>query len=102
MCQALSDKSINMRRLRKRFPIYREQALAIFHKRYRPLLVRSFKISDTLPEDYCHVRGARDFFYSSFANCWFVQFALTYDDPSIVNGRLLVISKSTAQILYDE
>jgi hypothetical protein len=70
--------------------------------RYRPSLVRSFKITDTLPEDYCHVRGDRDFFYSSYANCWFVQFALTYDDPSIVNGRLLVISKSTAQILYNE
>jgi len=27
---------------------------------------------------------------------------LTDDDGSIVNGRLLVISKSTAQILFDE
>ena len=102
MCQALSDQSINMRRLRKTFPIYREQALAIFHNRYRLSLVRSFKIRDTLPEDYCHVRGDRVFFYSSYPNCWFVQFALTYDDRSIVNGRLLVISKSTAQILFDE
>jgi len=48
------------------------------------------------------VRGDRDFFYSSYPNCWFVQFALAYDDGSIVNGRLLVISKSTAQILFDE
>src|SRR5215510_9705803 len=102
MCKALSDKSINMRRLRKRFPIYREQALAIFHNQYRPSLIRSFEITDTLPEDCCHVRGDRDFFYSSYANCWFVQFALTYDDPSIGNGRLLVISKNTAQILYDD
>ena len=102
MCQALSDQSINMRGLRKTFPIYREQALAIFHDRYRPSLVRSFKIRDTLPEDYCHVRGDRVFFYSSYPNCWFVQFALTYDDRNIVNGRLLVISKSTAQILFDE
>ncbi|PYI98734.1 MAG: hypothetical protein DME98_03285 [Verrucomicrobia bacterium] len=91
-----------MRRLRKTLPIHGEQALAIFHNRYRPSLVRSFKIKDTLPEDYCHVHGDRDFFYSSYPNCYFVQFALTYDDPSIVNGRLLVISKSTAQILYDE
>ena len=91
-----------MRRLRKSFPIYREHALAIFHNRYRPSLVRSFKISDTLPEDYCHVHDDRDFFYSSYPNCYFVQFALTSDDPSIVNGRLLVISKRTAQILYDK
>ena len=47
------------------------------------------------------VPGDRDI-YSSYANCWFVQFALTYDDPCIVNGRLLVVSKSTAQIVYDE
>ena len=89
------------RRLRKSFPIYREHAMAIFHDRYRPSLVRSFKITDTLPEDYRHVHADRDF-YSSHANCWFVQFALTDDDPRIVNGRLLVISKSTAQIIYDE
>ena len=87
--------------LRKSFPIRREQALAIFHNRYRPSLIRSFKITDTLPEDYRHVSGDGDF-YSSYANCWFVQFALTYDDPCIVNGRLLVVSKSTAQIVYDE
>ena len=87
--------------LRKSFPIRREQALAIFHNRYRPSLVRSFKITDTLPEDSRHVPGDRDF-YSSYANCWFVQFALTDDDRSIVNGRLLIISKSTAHILFDE
>ena len=46
--------------LRKSFPIRREQALAIFHNRYRPSLVRSFKITDTLPEDYRHVPGDRD------------------------------------------
>ena len=91
-----------MRRLWKTLPIHGEQALAIFHNRYRPSLVRSFNIRDTLPEDYCHERDDRDFFYSSYPNCYFVQFALTSDDPSIVNGRLLVISKSTAQILYDE
>ena len=89
-----------MRRLRKTFPLHGEQALAIFHNRY-PSLVRSFTIRDTLPEDYCHVRGDRDF-YSSYPNCYFVRFALTDDDRSIVNGRLLVISKSTAQILFDE
>jgi hypothetical protein len=75
--------------------------MAIFHDRYRPLLVRSFKITDTLPKDHRHVSGDRDF-YKSYANCWFVQFALTRDDPRIVNGRLLIISKSTAQILYDK
>jgi hypothetical protein len=91
-----------MRRLRKTFPIYQEQANAIFHNRYRPSLVRFFKITDTLPKDYCHVRGDRDFFSSSYPNCWFVQFALISDDPSIVHGRLLVILKNTAQILYDE
>ena len=76
--------------------------MAIFHVRYRPSLVRSFKISDTLPEEYCHVRGDRDFFYSSYPNCWFVQFALTHDGRRSVNGRLPVISKRTAQILFDE
>jgi hypothetical protein len=91
-----------MRRLRKTFPLHREQALAIFQNRYRPSLVRSFIVRDTLPEDYRHVRGDRDFFYSSYPNCYFVQFALTSDDRSIANGRLLVISKSTAEILYDE
>ena len=89
-------------RRRDRFPIYREQTLAIFHKRYRPSLVRSFKITDALPEDYRHVRGDRDFFHRSYKHCWFVQFALTHDDPSVVNGRLLIVSKRTAQILYDE
>jgi hypothetical protein len=91
-----------MRRLRKTFPIHREQALAIFQNRYQPSLVRSFIVRDTLPEDYRHVRGDRDFFYRSYPNCYFVQFALTSDDRSIVKGRLLVISKSTAQILFDE
>src|SRR5215469_9279507 len=90
------------RRLRQSLPIYGEHALAIFHGRYRPSLVRSFKIRDTLPEDYRHVRGDRNFFYRSYPNCYFVRFALTSDDPRIVNGRLLVISKKTAQILYDE
>ena len=89
-----------MRRLRKTLPIRREQALAIFQHRYP--LVRSYNIKDTLPEDYCHVRGDRDFFYSSYPNCYFVRFALISDDPRIRDGRLLVISKSTAQILYDE
>src|SRR6266481_1229023 len=37
-------QSINMRRLRKTFPIHGEQALAIFHNRYRPSLVR-FRLS---------------------------------------------------------
>ena len=89
------------RRLGKSFPIYREHAVAIFHGRHRPSLVRSFKIGDSLPKDYCYVSGDRDF-DSSYANCWFVQYALTGDDPRIVNGRLFVISKSTAQILYDK
>ena len=86
--------------LRKSFPIRREQALAIFHNRYRPSLVRSFKVTELCRKSR-HVPGDRDF-YSSYANCWFVQFALTYDDPCIVNGRLLIVSKSTAQIVYDE
>ena len=90
------------RRLRQSLPIYGELALAIFHSRYRPSLVRSFKIRDTLPENFSHVRGNRDFFYRSYPNCYFVRFALTSDDPRIVNGRLLIISKNTAQILYDE
>ena len=91
-----------MRRLRKTLPIRREQALAIFENRYRPSLVRSFIVRDTLPEDYRHLRGDREFFYRSYPNCYFVQFALRSDDHSIGKGRLLVISKSTAQILFDE
>ena len=90
------------RRLRKTFPIHGEQALAIFHHRYRLSLVRSFKIRDALPEDFRHVRGDRDFFYRSYPNCYFVRYTLKSDDPRIVNGRILVISKSTAQILYDD
>jgi hypothetical protein len=87
-------------RLRKTLPIRREQAMAIFQNRYP--FVRSYITRDTLPEDYCHVRGDRDFFYSSYPNCYFVRFSLTSDDPRIVNGRLLVISKRTAQILFNE
>ena len=90
------------RRLRQSVPIYREHALAIFHGRYQPSLVRSFRLRDTLPEDYRHVRGDPAFFYRSYPNCYFVQFALHSDDPKIVNGRLLIISKNTAQILYDD
>jgi hypothetical protein len=90
------------RRLRQSLPIYKEHAGAIFHGRYRRSLVRSFELKDTLPKDYRHVRGDRDFFYRSYPNCYFVRFALISDDRSIVNGRLLVISKSTAQILFDE
>jgi hypothetical protein len=96
-----SSKNRKMR-LRKTFPLHREQAFAIFENRYKPSLIRSFNIKDTLPKDYRHVRGDRDFFYRSYPNCYFVRFALRSDDSSIVNGRLLVISKSTAQILYDE
>jgi hypothetical protein len=81
--------------------ISREQALAVFHQRYRPSLVRLFEITDTLPQDFCHLPGDCDF-YGSFANCWFVQFALTYDDPCLVADRLVVVSKSSGEIVYDD
>jgi hypothetical protein len=81
--------------------ISREQALAVFHQRYRPSLVRLFEITDTLPEDFCHLPGDCDF-YGSFANSWFVQSALTYDDPCIVADRLVVVSKSSGEIVYDD
>src|SRR5437868_13543180 len=54
--------------------ISRERALAVFHERYRQSLVRWFEITDTVP-DGCD-------FYDGPTNCWFVEFFLTYDDPS--------------------
>ena len=80
--------------------ISREQALAVFHERYRPSLVRCFEITDTLPDPPDTPPEHRDF-DDSFGECWFVHFALTYDDPSIWDERLVAISKSTGQIVYD-
>jgi len=75
--------------------ISREQALAVFHERYRPSLVRWFEITDSLP-DACYPEDG-------LTNCWFVQFVLTYDDMSISEpDRLVAVSKSTGEIVYDD
>jgi hypothetical protein len=50
---------------------------------------------DTLP-DGCDVYGVP-------TNFWFVQFFLTYDDTSILQpSRLVAVSKSTGEIVYDD
>ena len=76
--------------------ISREQALAVFHERYRPSLVRSFEITDTLPD--------ASYTEDGLTNCWFVQFVLTYDDMSVSqpDPRLVAVSKSTGGIVYDD
>jgi hypothetical protein len=76
--------------------ISREQALAVFHERYRKSLVRWFDITETLPHD------AGLYEYDGPTNCWFVQFCLTYDDLSIGPSRLVAVSKSTGEIVYDD
>jgi hypothetical protein len=75
--------------------ISREQALTAFHQRYPQAIVRWFEVTDTLP-DGCDL-------YSGPTNCWFVRFFLTYDDPSILqSSRLVAVSKSTSEIVYDD
>jgi hypothetical protein len=76
--------------------ISREQVLAVFHQRYRQSLVRWFKITDSLPAD----AGLYD--YDGPTNCWFVQFCFTYDDQLLSPSRLIAVSKSTGEIVYDD
>jgi hypothetical protein len=82
---------------RKPLPdISRQQVLAVFHQRYRQSLVRWFKITDSLPPD----AGLYD--YDGPTNCWFVQFCLTCDDQLLSPSRLIAVSKSTGEIVYDD
>ena len=75
--------------------ISRERALEVFDERYRKTVVRWFEITDTLP-------GGSDFLRFP-TNCWFVEFFLTYDDPSVwPQSRLVAVSKSTGEIVYDD
>jgi len=72
----------------------REQVFEIFHERYRPTLVRWFKITDTLPDSWD--------LYDVPKNCWFVQFSLIYDDTLTAQPRLVAVSKRTGEIVYDD
>jgi hypothetical protein len=60
----------------------REQVFEIFHERYRPTLVRWFKVTDTLPDAWD--------LHDVPKNCWFVQ------------PRLVAVSKRTGEIVYDD
>ena len=55
--------------------ISREQALTVFYQRHPSQIIRSFEITDTLPQG-CSI-------YNCPKDCWFVRFLTTYDDPWI-------------------
>ncbi|PYL25436.1 MAG: hypothetical protein DMF37_04905 [Verrucomicrobia bacterium] len=64
--------------------VSKEQALGVFHQRHASAIVRWFEIADSL------------------TNCWFVRFSTIYDNPCILQpSRLVAVSKSTGEIVYD-
>ena len=74
--------------------INREQALSLFHQRHPSQIIRWFEITDALPSG-CSI-------YNCPKECWFVRFFTIYDDPFILqSSRLVIISKSTGEIVDD-
>ena len=73
--------------------ISREQALAVFHQRHPAQIVREFEITDTLPEG-CAV-------YACPKDCWFIRFLTVYDEPALRSSRLVAVSKTTGEIVFD-
>lgn len=75
--------------------ISKEQALAVFHQRHPSQIIRWFEITESLPEG-CSI-------YACPKDCWFVRFFTIYDDPCILqSSRLVAVSNSTGQIVYDD
>jgi hypothetical protein len=73
--------------------INRDEALALFHERHPPATVEGFRITDTLP-DNCAV-------YNPPTNCWFILFSESPFQWRLQSSRLVAISKSTGEIVYD-
>jgi hypothetical protein len=74
--------------------ISRDQALAAFHHHHPSAIIRWFEITDTPPAG-CSI-------YNCPKDCWFVRFLTIYDDPCILQpSRLVAVSKSTGEIVYD-
>jgi hypothetical protein len=73
--------------------IGREQALAVFHERYPRGTVHWVEITDNLP-DRCAV-------YNRPADCWFVLFLEEKLITRLRSSRLVAVSKSTGEIVYD-
>jgi hypothetical protein len=91
--QGMVDTKKQQLEVPPRMKYRREQVFEIFHERYRPTLVRWFKITDTLPDAWD--------LYDVPKNCWFVQFSLNNDD-TIAQPRLVAVSKRTGEIVYDD
>jgi hypothetical protein len=73
--------------------ISRDQALTVFHRRYRRELVYRVHITDTLP-DNCAV-------YNRPTNCWFLLFSDEEFAARLQSSRLVAVSKNTGEIIYD-
>ena len=70
--------------------ITRNEALRRFNERYRNPELQIHDVSESKPKD----------FYSADGNAWFIRFS-TDRFPGFRPSRLLYISKSDGQILYD-
>ena len=75
--------------------ITKDDALAVFHRRYPPHVVKDWsEATDTLPPN-CH-----PFRRAPFDDCWFVLFAL--DGPPVLqSSRLVAVSKGAGKVVYD-
>jgi hypothetical protein len=73
--------------------ISRDQALTVFHRRYPPERVYRVHITDTLP-DNCGVCDRP-------TNCWFLMFSDEEIITRLQSSRVVAISKSTREIVYD-
>jgi hypothetical protein len=73
--------------------ISRDQALAMFHERYPQGTVNRVEISDTLPTRCC--------LYNAPTDSWFVLFSTDEFLDRLQSGRLMAISKTTGEIVYD-
>jgi hypothetical protein len=73
--------------------ISKDQALAVFYEHYPKVAVHRVTITETLPTN-CAV-------YAPPTNCWFVMFLEDEFPWRLRSSRLVAISKSTGEIVYD-
>jgi hypothetical protein len=73
--------------------ISREQALAVFHQHYPQGTAHRATITETLPAN-CAI-------YNRPRNCWFVLFSEDEFPWRLQSSRLVAISKSNGEIVYD-